>query len=172
MTDFNAVIAALSVDAARNILNYTPQLYRRYGSTEPVLVDPLATGVLFKMNNVRFLISAAHVIEENKELGEPNKIGIMIKNVFYNLNGFIKYSASGQHANNERIDLLIWRIDDAEVIADLDARYQFLTPSDLDINYQPFQGANYLIVGFPVSKTKKKIDKKIKAESFIFLTTS
>jgi hypothetical protein len=73
-----SIIGELCVDAARDFLKYTPQLYRKRGAEPPVHADPYATGVLLIIDNIRFIVTAAHVLEEN---GEPiNAEGSVEKN--------------------------------------------------------------------------------------------
>ena len=164
-------IAALSVDASKEILKYTPQLFRKFGNTQPVPIEAWATGVLLMIEEVKFLISAAHVLEENKKPINPEDVGIMIGDTFHILNGFIKYAATGLHPNNEKVDLTVWRLDDPDVVADLEKKYRFLCWDQLDVEHNPVTTSNYLMVGFPVTRTKKKPQaKKLKVEPFIFLS--
>jgi hypothetical protein len=166
-------IAELSIEAGREILNYTPQLYRKLGSSEPIQVEPWATGVLLEIDNVRFLITAAHVLEKNKQPLNPEDVGIMVGNTFHILNGFVKYSATELHKQNTKVDLTIWRLDDQGVIDDIKQKYNFLSLDHIEIDHKTSNKFDYLIVGFPVTKSKLKTATKfIRAEPFIFLTNN
>lgn len=166
-------IAELSIEAAREILKYTPQLYRKLGSSEPIQVEPWATGILLEIDCVNFLITAAHVLEENKQPINPEDIGIMVGNTFHILNGFIKYSGTGLHKQNIKIDLTVWRLDDQGIVNDIKQKYDFLSFNHIEIDHTTSNQFDYLIVGFPVTKSKlKNKTKTIRAQPFIFLTNN
>jgi hypothetical protein len=170
MTD--KLFSDISVAAARMILSSTPQLFRKYGSSEPFHIEPLATGILIKVNSVHFLITAAHVLQYKGEDINPEDIGIITGgNEFNILNGHIKFTRLSLHENNNNIDLAIWKIDDERVVKEIESKFTFLSPERIDITHTPVQESKYLIVGFPITRSKKKPNTlKIKVDPFIFLT--
>ncbi|MCK4339628.1 MAG: hypothetical protein KAW87_06550 [Candidatus Cloacimonetes bacterium] len=157
-------------EASREILKYTLQLYHKDNKTEPVRPEPWASAVLLKVDNTRFLLTSGHVLQENGQDINPEDIGIMIEDTFQILNGEIKYVNSTVNKTSDRIDLAIWRLND-DVAGDLEKQYKFLEPSQVDIDHNVSTEPRYLLVGFPVTRSKiKPATAIIKVAPFIFLT--
>lgn len=152
---------------AREILKYTPQLYtKKPDETENILPEATASGVLLKVKNVHFLITAGHVLEDHK----PEDIGIMIGDTFNILNGHIKYVRPSESTVADKIDIAVWQLD-MDVAEDIGKRYSFLPLEKIDYEHDIDKEPKYLIVGFPWRKSKvNKKTKKIKVSPLIFLT--
>ena len=157
-------------EAAREILNYTPQLFRKYDNSQPIRPEPWASAVLLKVDNICFLITAGHVLQENGNDINPEDIGVMIGDTFYILNGELKFVNPTVNKTNDRIDLAVWRLNN-DVATELEKRYKFLEPSQIDIDHNVSKEPRYLLVGFPVSRSKiKPATSTIRVAPFIFLT--
>jgi hypothetical protein len=164
-------IGKITVEAGREILQFTPQLYRKFGSTEPVKVSPWASSILLRVDDIHFLVTAGHVLLDGKEPLNPEDVGIMIGNVYHILNGNVKYTDTNLDIANSKVDLTIWKLEDPRVISDIQAKYKFLEPGMIEIDHTLSKKPNYLIVGFPITRTKLKPDTHtIKVDPFIFLT--
>ena len=165
------IISEISIEAGGRLMRHTPQLYRKYGSTPPVRIEPWASGVLIEVDKIFFLVTAAHVLREGNGDINPEDIGIMTGNQFNILNGSIKIAHPSLHVNNDKVDLAIWRIEDGRVIDELKTKYDFLSTNQLGIDHSPVEFSKYLVVGFPITRTKLKTQtSKIIANPFIFLT--
>jgi len=157
-------------EAAREILNYTPQLFRKYDNVQPIRPKPWASAVLLNVDNIRFLITAGHVLQENGNDINPEDIGVMIGDTFYILNGELKFVNPTVNKTNDRIDLAVWRLDN-DVANELETRYKFLEISQVDIDHNVSTEPRYLLVGFPVSQSKiQPTTSTIRVAPFIFLT--
>lgn len=165
------MVGKISITAGQEILKYTPQLYHRLSLTEPIKIEPWASGVFLKIDGNHFLVSAGHVLMEGSNAINPENVGIMIGKQYHILNGNVKYTDTSLHEANSKIDLTIWKLEDERVIQDLSQKYLFLEPTSIDIDHKPSNSPNYLIVGFPITRTKIKAQtQSIKVDPFIFLT--
>lgn len=165
-------ISSQLTETGKEILRYTPQLFRRKSENEPINTEPLASSILLKISNSRFLITSAHIFEDNNSKINASDVGVSIDNSFYILNGNIIYTDIKKSTTNDKVDLTIWRLDD-NVADDLSKKYKFLQLTDLDINHDITNQSNYIIAGYPVSKTKKKLSqKKYLINPFLFNTRS
>lgn len=127
---------------------------------EPVRPIALATCVLYEQNENHYLITASHVFEDIN----PKKIGILIDDVFSLLHGDLRYT--NDKAN--KFDLAVMKLA-SHFVKDILNQYSFLTCDMLEKNHVLTNKQEYLMVGFPVSKTKI-FDKIHKREEFILLT--
>lgn len=149
--------------ATDKILKYTPQLFIHLNAGKP---EPFATGVLLQVDDHYFLITAAHVIDGL----DPKTVGIMINNTFYILNGTVHYTQLSSSKQNASIDLAIWLLS-SEVVAELKQKYSFLQLSEVSAEHVIIDKPQYLVVGFPVTRTKLNLRKaKLAVQPFIFLT--
>ena len=156
--------------AAKEILNYSPQLYRKYNNVQPIKPEPWASAILLKINTTKFLLTAGHVLLENDNEINPEDIGVMIEKTFFILNGDLKYLKPSDSKINNNLDYAVWRLDN-DVAEDLGEKYKFLELSDVEVDHIVTSEPKYLIVGFPVTQSKlNPITEKIKVDPFIFLT--
>ena len=146
---------------ATKALAYTPQLMVRSleRPEEPV---PFASGLFVKWNRRSFLLTAGHCIQDGK--GNVNKIGLMIDRHFYAISGH-----SWVHAD-PKIDLgFVLLTEQSEKIC-ADA-YPFLEEHMIQPNYFIKDSDNYLVAGYPVSKTDvNMVGRKISKEPFVLHT--
>lgn len=147
---------------ADNIFKYSPQMFYIENENEPIRPIAWATCVLYENNSSYYLITASHVFERI----EPSKIGILINDVFSLLHGFLIYTNDKEN----KIDLAIMKLA-KHFVADILKQYSFLQNDSIGINHNLTNKQEYLMAGFPVSKTKVKRDNKtIKREELIILT--
>jgi hypothetical protein len=153
-------------DVSKDIVKHTPQIFYLPQKNGKVEVEPWASGVLIQLSEQYFLISAGHIFDDVT----PDRLGIIIKDTFQVLGGFVNYTPTKTSKENNQIDLCIWKIEE-NVVKKIKNVFQFLdlnkTPFDYDIINTP----NYLLYGYPLSRTKKNpIKRKITPEAFCFLT--
>ncbi|WMJ75383.1 hypothetical protein RCC89_19790 [Cytophagaceae bacterium ABcell3] len=161
-------IVGKSVDIyAKEILKYTPQLYTKLSNeTENIIPQAEASGILIEVKNTRFLITAGHFLVSNT----PDDIGIMIEDMFYVLNGIVKYVNPSESEDADKTDIAVWKLED-DVANALSSKYSFLQYEDIDFNHIVSSESKYLIVGFPWRNTvEKKETKKLIVSPFVFLT--
>lgn len=152
-------------EAAREILHYTPQLFCR-SETGPLKPEAIASSVLLRVNERSFLVTAAHVLK----YFHPVNIGIMIGSDFYILNGEVKYTDISVSSINNKVDLAVWRLHE-DVADDLSKQYKFLDVTQIGDRHIVDTRPCYLVVGFPVSRTKRNPEKQIiKPDPFVYLT--
>ena len=114
---------------------------------EPIRPIALATCILYENDNNYYLITASHVFE-NKNI-KPNKIGIIINDVFSLLHGFLIYT----NDKDNKVDLAIMKLAD-HFAKDILEQYSFLHNDLINANHELAMKQQYLLAGFPVSKTK------------------
>lgn len=150
--------------AASEILKYTPQLYIiQNGNIEKP--KPFGSSILFSRDGDYYLITAAHCIKQKNNL---IKIGVMISGKFY----FVKGTVVMNKGQNDSIDIAAVKLEN-ETVEILKDSYQFISKRDILSNKNIENETEYLIVGFPISKTS--IDykmKRIKTEPFVFISKS
>jgi uncharacterized protein YqgQ len=129
---------------------------------EPIRPNALATCVLYENDNNYYLITASHVFE-NKNI-ELNKIGILINDVFSLLHGFLIYT----NDKDNKVDLAIMKLAD-HFARDILEQYSFLNNDLIITNHELSMKQQYLLSGFPVSKTKI-YEKTLKREELVCLT--
>lgn len=122
----------------------------------------LATCVLYQNDDNYYLITASHVFERI----EVKKIGILINDVFSLLHGFLLYTNDKEN----KIDLAVIKLAE-HFVKDILEQYSFLQNDNINTNHQLTSTQDYLMAGFPVSKTKiKDYNKTIKREELVILT--
>ena len=130
--------------------------------SEPVRPLALATCVLYQDNDNYYLITASHVFERD----EPKKVGILINDVFSLLHGFLLYT----NDKDNKIDLAVMKLA-KHFVKDILEQYSFLQHDSIYRNHSLTNSQDYLMAGFPVSKTKiKDYNKTMKREELIILT--
>lgn len=150
-------------ECADKIFNYLPQMFYIESENEPIRPIALATCVLYENDGNYYLITASHVFERD----EPKKVGILINDVFSLFHGKLIYT----NDTNNKIDLAIMKLAN-HFVKDILEQYSFLNNDFIDENHFPSNKLEYLMAGFPTSKTKiKDYNKTIKREEFQLDTT-
>jgi hypothetical protein len=150
-------------EAEADILKFTPQLFITR-SDKSKSIKQFGSSVLFSRNGFFYLITAAHCIAQENEL---IKIGVMIQGNFYFIKGYVFL----KKGIDDKIDLGIVRLE-TETVELLKLSYDFLGDNHI-LNQNVEQETEYLIVGYPISKTS--IDykrKKILHEPLLFISKS
>ncbi|MBM2814439.1 MAG: hypothetical protein HW421_1201 [Ignavibacteria bacterium] len=156
----------LSDEAAKKILKCTVQIFKRITIIEPIALEPYASGVLVQLSDRFFMVTASHVIDtENLE-----NLGILIDSSFTILNGKVVFSKSEKDKELDQVDIAVWELA-KEVVVDLQSKFTFLDLKCIDINHAIVTDRPYLLVGYPISRTKIIYTlKKVKSEPFVFTT--
>jgi len=125
------------------------------------------SGVFLKVDGLHFLISAAHVLEEQPHsLCVPTGIGTggLI------LQGDINTNKISGLRKDDRIDIGVFKLTD-ETITGLNDFYDFLDQDELEVNHDLELKEQYLTFGYPVSQTKPKYKTvEVTANPFCFST--
>ncbi len=152
----------------QKVLRHTPQIYRLVEKTKKSSspYDAIGSAILLKLNDRYFLITAGHIISENK----VRKIGFLEDGTFHILDGHFIYINPDLDTVSKYTDLAICELD-FESKEFLTNHFDFIDGAKLNFDYQPKNDKNFLLVGFPWRKTKFNfVKQKIKVIPFKFLT--
>lgn len=152
----------LYTEAARQAIHYTPQLFVWSEEKEGNL-EPLGSAVLFRIADFYYLITAAHCIMQN---GKQIKIGILDNQ------GKMQLIRGSSLMKHEDVDLAAVKLSDRSIKVLLE-KYKFLDVSQVMFNKGIKDEEVYLIVGYPITKTK--VDnkrKRISHEAFVYISKS
>ena len=127
---------------------------------------PHASGVFIKIENLYFLLTAAHVVDY-----QHNDIYIGIDNkTLLKLGGEWTGNIPADIRENDRIDTAILKLDDISV-EKIKGKYEFLDISEVGINHNFELMPKYQSVGFPASQSKyNKFKNETKSTPFLFTT--
>ena len=146
------------------IFKYSPQMFYIENKKSPIRPIALATCVLYENNSIYYLITASHVFE-GKDIPLSN-IGILINDEYSLLHGKLIYTNNTEN----KIDLAIMQLYD-HFAKDIMNEYTFLKNDNIDTSHKLTNKIEYLMAGFPTTKTKiKDYNKTIRREQFILLT--
>jgi hypothetical protein len=109
----------------------------------------IGSSVLFRVKEQSFLVTAAHVLDFNKEstihIGGPTELVELTGNSYR-----VRPPPSGREA-----DVLDFGfVDISNTPTERWSRYRFLTPHDLDVDDVPARHALYGFVGFPETRNR------------------
>jgi hypothetical protein len=125
----------------------------------------LGSGLLFSLDQKFFMITAAHVIGEKQK-----EIYVILSDKEIQLGGLLLLTPipiSGKR-DDDKIDIAIMHLTDSSV-ADLLQNFKFIELENIGISYKKISQANYLVVGYPATKTKKVWGKdEIKSKPFVY----
>ena len=124
----------------------------------------LGSAALLTINAKKFLISAAHVFDENKNPEHPTDIEIPGKNTFIPISGSVIKSAlppSGKRSD-DKIDIAVVPLNDT--IAEQLGRHTFLDVSQVDPSDRPYKQSLYTFTGYPSTKQKMPRNKVLTIE--------
>lgn len=123
-----------------------------YGSTDTGRAMHIGSCIAVEKSGVKYLITAAHLIDSNKET--TLYIG---GNKLITLQGeFIITSAPNGIRSNDRFDFAIMKMDDVLCKELIGINYCNETQCDIDSNKE--ENEFYTCIGFPNSKNQNKID--------------
>ncbi len=137
--------------------------YLTLKSDNPV---PHGSGVFIQVASEKFLITAAHVVDNKK-----NEIYVGIgEHDIICLGGESTVNQAPGLRDDDRIDLSILKLNN-ETIVKLGDQYQFLNQNELGINHDFKLMPLYQSVGFPASKSKYNRHKdELKSTPFLYTT--
>jgi hypothetical protein len=123
------------------------------------------SGVLFEINDKFFIFTAAHVFTENhKEIyvianKEPISLGGMLYTTPLPISGVRK---------EDKVDVVIIEIYKS-IAKKLKIDYHFIHLSDLELGHYVDINTNYILAGYPITKTKKLwgVNDTLKSEPFV-----
>lgn len=123
------------------------------------------SGVLFEINDRFFIFTAAHVYTENhKEIYVvSNKEAISLGGMMYTT----PLPSSGIR-KEDKVDIVIIEIYNS-IANKLKTDYQFIHLSDLELGHYVDINTNYILAGFPITKTKRVwgLHDALKSEPFV-----
>ena len=129
-------------------------------------LKPYGSGVLAKIHDNYFILTASHVADFLAE--DRNQLYVKVDhNAYINVLGEIKYTDIDK---SKGIDLAYIKISD-EMLPDLQKPYFFLTVDKFRKHNKILNSMNYCVVGFP-EKNVKKNDKSLKTGASFFLTSA
>ena len=125
------------------------------------------SGLLIKVTEKYFMLTAAHVIAE-----DYNNIYVILPEKELQLGGQLHFTPlppSGKR-EDDKIDIAVMELPD-NVVADLLSIFQFITLDNIGIGHKNPDNGYYLSVGYPATKTKKVWNKnEISSEPFTYQT--
>jgi len=153
---------------SKRVIRFTPQIFRIKSNTKrnTCAYEPIGSSVLLNVQDRLFLITAGHIIAENK----IGNIGFLEDGLFHILDGRFIYLNSDLDFISKYTDLAICELD-FESQKFLSKYYDFVNGSKINFDYNPPNSNNFLLVGFPWRKTRfNYLKHKIKVTPFKFLT--
>ncbi len=128
--------------------------------------QPYGSGVFIEIDGSKFLITAAHVVDE---MEDDIYVGIGTHQLL-KLGGDLTKNIAPEHRDDDKIDISILKLND-ETIYKLGNSYEFINQNELGINHEFKLLPMYTSVGFPASKSKYNSYKdEIKSKPFIYTT--
>lgn len=142
-------IAAHAENESRKLLKHITAIYRVDASSNP---EQFGTGVFLNVGDHYFLVTAAHVLDDNKDstLYIPsNKSGVLVT-----LEGAsFKSIADGGDRNNDRTDVGVVMLKPD--LVDEIRRGSFLPVAMADVDDIGKQGDIYIAMGYPAKKNEQ-----------------
>jgi hypothetical protein len=140
-----------------------------YSINEKNAPELLGSSVLLKVSKLHFLVTAAHVIKENKNstlyLFGRTKLIELIGTVYTTP---FNVSINSKESKNEFAFMLLDDLTIQELI-----HFEYLNNTDIEPNDYPHEKKLYTFVGYPASKNKPRYDiKSIKRSVFSFTNNS
>jgi hypothetical protein len=130
----------------------SPSILQLFFDTKKGTPKATGCGVLFQIDNNYFVITAAHVLAEHSDTTYA-----AIGNDGVYLGGLMYFVAlpSDKKRKEDKIDLAFVKLDSstAEIIK---KQHSFLTIGDLQLGHQVNSIGQYLLYGYPSTKTKTK----------------
>lgn len=152
--------ASIYEEATKQILKCTPQLY--IADKNKKAITPFGSCVLFRHGSNYFLITAGHCLKQENELIQ---VLVLSSGKFHAIKGALVIQRG-------LIDLGVIHLS-VESTEFIKSNYSFVDASYLLIDSHIKFETEYLIVGYPISKTQVDAKrKKVKVEPFVFIGTS
>lgn len=128
--------------------------------------EPHGSGVFVKVQNEKFALTAAHVIDKREnDIYVPTGPHDLLK-----LGGDLVTNQVTGLRSEDKIDLSILKLNE-ETLQKLGDQYVFLEQNELGVNHEFKPMPMYQSVGFPASKSKyNRYKDEIKSVPFIYIT--
>ena len=124
---------------------------------------PYGSGVFIEVDDVKFLVTAAHVVE-NRESDIHVRIS---EHKLLSLGGEFTINTTNNR-DKEKTDIAILKLNEG-TIKSLGNNYVFLKQGNLGINHNYIDKPLYTSVGFPASKSKSNRYKKTFVSKCLFI---
>lgn len=152
---------------SEHIEHHTIQFWRNdHPENETHRPVPHGSGVLTRLGDRHFIITASHVVEDH----DKTVIGVYTqKKDFFQLGPFVN-TPTAESENNNNTDIAVWFIepDIVEDIAPLDWWYDL---RDACYEHEESPEQRYLVYGFPATKVDIKLkEKELRQDPFKFQT--
>lgn len=169
MITFEKYISEATLEIGKRIYEYSPPIFSNKnitsGRVNKARPMPIASSVLFTINERYFLVTAAHVFKRHR-LAD---LGLFHGNLLYHLNGDLKLS-NPNSCEKDRLDIAILELERG-LANDLAVAFKFYDLIKFNPDHPHYNDARYLVVGTPLTRHKLKLsNKKIINYPFIFLT--
>ena len=153
--------------SSKKYLSYLIPLYYINNKNRPAL---LGTALLIRINDKYFILTAAHVIDENKysTIYYPGKNKLKILNTVFE-------TISLPESRNREDDIydFAFSILNNSIVNELKNKFSFFPVNRIDPNDIPSKDKFYTIIGFPGTKSSAIPSlKKIKSKAFAFTSVS
>lgn len=127
-------------------------------------------GVLFQFDSSHYLFTNAHVIDDI----EKEKLFILVKNgETISIAGQHRFSSMPASGNrkDDPLDMAVVKLHSGAIERLLGYGYCFLSLNDIKVDHEIDSSDEYMVVGYPATKTKVNIVKKVvQSTPFIFRT--
>lgn len=149
------------------VQNYTIQIFEKQNE----LIELLGTGILIKVKQRHFLLSAAHVLEIEKL--KNIRIPLSLKEIG-GLGKIKMLSASKDHVrsrDDDKIDLSIVELE-KQIWSKLKATFKFLDVKDIELEHKIERDSlKYLVFGYPgIDTFHNELTSRIESKAFAYLT--
>jgi hypothetical protein len=146
----------------RKLYKYTPPIIKL-----GVIPEFVASCVLLKFNDSRFLVTAAHVLKYNDRrlLRIPFN-----KSILPIVGDHLITSAST--IENDKIDLAVFKLDQGAINALTEEGFLFFDMNRINVDPENIGKDNYIIFGHPISRNEVKLSaRKLRIEPFNYRTS-
>jgi hypothetical protein len=153
---------------SRQIFPLTLQATTTICCPKPPVVEPLGNGVLLKINDDNYLLSAGHLmnVDDFPKLMIPAKEDKM---TFCNGKLLTTYK---NHNDKNKIDLAVFKFSERQN-KHIEGRYRFIKPNEIQLEHKQVETSSYIISGYPINNIKKQTGKPTySAEPLQILTST
>lgn len=146
---------------SKEIATFSPPIFLNSGKKP----EPISSSILVKWNNGHFLVTAGHTLKNF----EKNNIGLISNRTFLRSAGYY-FTTKTDTIENDKIDIGVYQLTN-DFLNQLGTGYSFYDLKSFDIDLLNTDEDEYLIVGYPISRTKIRPDKNvIEMRPFLYLT--
>ena len=154
-------------EQSKHIEHHTIQIWRYdHPKNENHRPVPQGSGVLTRLGDRHFIITASHVVEDH------DKTAICVytrKNYFFQLGLFVN-TPTAQSESNNNTDIAVWPIE-SEIVEDIAPLDWWYDLSDACFKHEESPEQRYMVYGFPATKVDIKLkEKKLRQNPFKFRT--